>query len=310
MNHVCFTALVFVLHSSVFAQNIIDSKSPLELISADFELADGPAWDGRYSLLIPDVKGQKLYRYLPKTKKLQLMNKTIGRISASYFSHGELYLSDNAEGRIAKLSNGKKVALTEPQGEGKDLARPNDLVVDSGGGVYFTLTRQSRVMYRSANGELSVAVSDINSPNGLTLSPSGKTLYVASYRPKKIWAYDVKPGGKTQNGKVFSTMDDGDAPGADGMTIDRSGNVYCAGAMDVWIWNSKGKLLTKIKCPTRPINCTFGDADMRSLYITGFGGLYRQRMNVYGKPPEPARVKDVRDNNNTENLRSDRSGSR
>ncbi len=71
------------------------------------------------------------------------------------------------------------------------------------------------------------------------------------------------------------------------MTIDRAGNVYCAGATDVWIWSPSGNLLGKINCPTRPINCAFGDSDMRSLYITGFGGLYRQRMNTYGLPPEP-----------------------
>ncbi|MFK7778776.1 MAG: alpha/beta hydrolase fold domain-containing protein, partial [Gimesia sp.] len=74
--------------------------------------------------------------------------------------------------------------------------------------------------------------------------------------------------------------------GADGMTVDRAGNVYCAGPTDIWIWNPDGKLLAKIKTPTRPINCAFGDSDLRSLYITAFGGLYRQRMNAYGCLPE------------------------
>ena len=82
-------------------------------------------------------------------------------------------------------------------------------------------------------------------------------------------------------------MDDGDAKGADGMCIDRAGNVYCAGATAIWIWNPKGELLDKIETPERPINCCFGDQDMRSLYITGFGGLYKQRMHAYGLPPVP-----------------------
>lgn len=263
----------------------VDQSSPLETVATEFGLADGPAWDGSWALYFPDVKGEKLYRYVPKEKKVQVVMKDAGRISASFFSHGTLYLSDNAAGRIARLSNGKKEYLTEAEGSGKKLARPNDLVVDSSGGIYFTLTGQGRVMYRRPDGELIVAVPKVESPNGITMSPDGSILYVAEYRPKNIQAYNIQADGTAINGREFAAMDDGEALGADGMTIDRAGNVYCAGATDVWIWNPSGKLLAKIACPTRPINCAFGDADSRSLYITGFGGLYRQRMNAYGVQP-------------------------
>jgi len=86
-------------------------------------------------------------------------------------------------------------------------------------------------------------------------------------------------------------MDDGTAPGADGMCIDAAGNVYCAGASDVWIWSPKGELLTKLHTPTRPINCAFGDEDLKTLYVTCFSGLYSQRMKVAGHPAVPAASK-------------------
>ncbi len=278
--------LASLLVESGFAGSVVDESSPLETIATEFGLADGPAWDGSSSLYFPDVKGEKLYRYIPKEQKVQVVMENVGRISASYFSHGTLYLSDNAAGRMARLAKGKKEYLTEAEGSGKDLARPNDLVVDSSGGIYFTLTRQGRVMYRRPDGELIVAVPKVESPNGITMSPDGSTLYVAEYRPKKIQAYDIQADGTATNGRELAAMDDGEALGADGMTIDRAGNVYCAGATDIWIWSPSGKLLAKIACPTRPINCAFGDSDSRSLYITGFGGLYRQRMNAYGVQPE------------------------
>lgn len=282
----CIQSLTILLSlpAIVTAQSIVDPDSPLELISDKFELADGPAWNG-WSLDFPDVKAGKLYRYNVRTKKTQVLSADAGRISASYFSHGRLFLSNNGEGRIAEFANGKSTPLTEPEGSGKDLARPNDLVVDVHGGIYWTLTRQGRVMYRAADGKVTTAVEKIATPNGITLSPDGSTLYVAAYVPKEIWKYDVVMPGVTSNGSRLATMDDGDAKGADGMTIDRAGNVYCAGATDIWIWSPSGKLLHKIACPTRPINCTFGDQDLMSLYITGFGGLYRQRMKAYGVPP-------------------------
>lgn len=275
--------------SPLLGQSIIDQDQPLETLATEFGLADGPAWDGWWALYVPDVKGETLYRYTPKQNRLVPILRDAGRISASYFSHGRLYLSDNANGRIAVLADRTKQPLTEADGSGRSPARPNDLVVDVHGGIYYTLTRENRVMYRRPDGRLTVAVPEVVTPNGITLSPDGSTLYVAEYRPKKIRAFSVQPDGTAVDGRLFAAMDDGEALGADGMTIDRAGNVYCAGATDVWIWNPSGNLLGRINCPTRPINCTFGDSDMRSLYITGFGGLYRQRMNTYGLPPEPAR---------------------
>ena len=131
----------------------------------------------------------------------------------------------------------------------------------------------------------------MQTPNGITLSPDGSILYVASFVPKKIWAYSLtpQPGGqlKTGAGRILASMDSGPEKGADGMTTDRAGNIYCAGPGAIWIWDPTGTLLDRIPVPTRPINCTFGDPDMRTLFITGFGGLYRVRMRISGRSPNP-----------------------
>jgi gluconolactonase len=266
----------------------VDRSVPLETIATGFGLCDGPAWDGVGTLYFPDVKGEKLYSFRTNAKEPKVIREAAGRISAAFYNHGRLYLSDNGNGRmLVYLSpEGNLVMTTEP---GMPPARPNDLVVDNQEGIYYTLTKEGQVVYYAfrEGGERRVVVESFDTPNGLILSPDEKTLYVASYAPKKIWAYDVVSPGRVANGRVFATMDDGDAKGADGMTIDRAGNVYCAGASDIWIWSPSGELLDKLACPDRPINCTFGDSDLRSLYITGMGGLLRQRMKISGRAPHP-----------------------
>ncbi len=272
------------------AEPVIDRSEKLQTVREDFGLADGPAWDGRGSLYVPDVKGQSLYRYWPKQKKWVKALPDSGRISASYYSNGRLYLSDNGNSRIAVLKGKEPVSVFSHDPKQKPAARPNDLVVDKQGGIYYTLTGPGEVRYiaalsNSAKEATSIVVGNVKTPNGIILSPDQKTLYVSAYVPKEIWAYPVKSTGKLGPGKRLAIMDDGPEKGADGMSIDRAGNVYCCGAKDVWIWDSKGKLLDKLKTPTRPINCTFGDDDLKSLYITGFGGLYRQKMNSSGCTP-------------------------
>ncbi|PHS01766.1 MAG: hypothetical protein COA78_22440 [Blastopirellula sp.] len=290
MRRFYLSTLVLSLFSAqlLLAIDIVDRNAKLVEISTEFGLADGPAWDGSWALYIPDVKGQKLYRYIPAKKELQVVLPEAGRISATYYAEGKLYLSDNANAAINILKGKQTKLLAKTDTSEKPANRPNDLVVDHQGGVYVTLTKPGQVMYISAKGKTSIAVSDINTPNGITLSPDGKTLYVSSFVPKKVWSYAVDSPGKTSAGKIFSELDSGPEKGADGMTIDRAGNVYCTGPKHVWIWNPSGTLLAKIETPTKPINCAFGGKDMRDLYITCFGGLYMQRMNAYGVPPLPA----------------------
>lgn len=275
---------LYLLASQAFtcaAEPLVSPSAPLETLETDFGLADGPAWDGEGVLYVPDVKGQKLFRWEPAAARRSVALDDAGRISASYYRKGRLYLSDNGESKLSWLAEGRKTPLVD-----LTPAKPNDLVVDAAGGIYCTLTREGQVAYLAPAGGKTIAVEGIETPNGIVLSPDERILYVSAYAPKQVWAYEVASPGKLSAGRLLAKMDDGDVKGADGMTIDRAGNIYCAGATDVWIWSPGGKLLHKIACPTRPINCAFGDADLQSLYITGFGGLYRQRMNTAGVPPQ------------------------
>ena len=271
----------------VFADNSpVDREHPLKSIEGEFQLADGAAWDGRWALYIPDVRGQVLYRYVPKTGKLQVVQKEIGRISATFFQHGRLYLSDNGQQSISCFQNGKKKPVFDFSKLDPKL-KPNDLVLDNAGGIYVTFTPQNQVHYISPTGQHSIAISNIRTPNGITLSPDGRTLYVSSFVPKEIWSYEVLGAGKTGPGKKFATLPESEGRGADGMAIDRAENVYCTGPTGVTIWSPSGKLLDRIVTPSKPINCIFGDSDARTLYISCFDGVYAQRMKIAGKAPHP-----------------------
>ena len=268
-------------------QSPVDPSSKLEKISGEFGLADGAAWDGSWGLYIPDVKGQKLYRYIPQKKQLNAIMKDAGRISATFFQHGRLYLSDNGNQCISFFQKGKKKLVFDFKKVNAKL-RPNDLVLDNEGGIYVTFTPQNQVLYISSDGKHHIAIDGIKTPNGITLSPDGKTLYVSSFVPKEIWKYKVEKPGIVGKGTKFADLPESEGRGADGMAIDRAENVYCTGPTGVTIWSPSGKMLDRISTPSKPINCIFGDQDMRSLYISCFDGLYLQKMTIAGKSPQPA----------------------
>ena len=263
--------------------------APLQHLSSDFKLADGPAWSG-WSLTIPDPFTEKAKRFIPSKDEWQ-PSLSGRRLSGSFYNHGLTYFVDNGKASILRLEANNKLTVVHQEDLKADKTRkPNDLVVDRSGGIYFTLTRAGQVVYVPLGKPAVIVTEDAASANGLILSPDESILYVSEAGPKQVIAYDVKSAGKLGDRRVFAKMENVDPKvkgGADGMTIDRAGNVYCAGPANIWIWAPDGKLLDKIPCSERPVNCTFGGADFRNLYITGFGGLYVQKMRISGVSPQP-----------------------
>src|SRR2546422_7585324 len=77
----------------------------------------------------------------------------------------------------------------------------------------------------------------------------------------------------------------GSEPGiADGMKVDREGNVYCTGPGGIHVIGPDGRLLGRIRIPDHCTNMAWGDADWRSLYITTYTSVFRTRVNEPGVP--------------------------
>ena len=97
-------------------------------------------------------------------------------------------------------------------------------------------------------------------------------------------AYDVRPDGTLENGRVFfdiTTTEPGE-DAWDGIKVDERGNVYAAGPRGIYVLNPAGKLLGVITPPEHVANFAWGDRDNRALYITASTGLYRVRLVIPG----------------------------
>jgi gluconolactonase len=219
---------------------------------------------------------------------------------------------------------GHQVLEMTPQGQvkniladsynGKPLDGPNDLVLDAKGGIYFTdpqFTADPKknqpgrcVYYRSPQGQLIRVIepNEFAMPNGVDLSPDGKTLYVNntyddevwwnvnSDKDQFVWAYNVNDDGTLTNGrafaKLFLTEDVLDrqskTTSADGMAVDQQGNLYVATMAGLQIFNSSGEFVGMIDFPTFPVSVCFGGDDMKTLYVTSYNRIYSIRTKAKG----------------------------
>jgi gluconolactonase len=129
----------------------------------------------------------------------------------------------------------------------------------------------------------------LKGPNGIAFSPDEKYLYVGNWDEarKVVMRYPVKVDGTLGPGTVF--VDLTSEPGEDaidGVKVDRAGNVFVSGPGGIWILSAEGAHLGTIVPQEHPHNLAWGDADGRTLYMTGQTSLYRIRLAVPGiRPP-------------------------
>ena len=231
------------------------------------------------------------------------------------YKNGNLLVCDMLGHRVIEMTTkGQVVKVLADKYDGKSLDGPNDIITDAKGGIYFTdpqFTMEAvkfqpgrAVYYLSPAGKL-IRLLEPNAfamPNGVVLSPDGKTLFinntyddetwypVKSDKKNYIWAYDVNPDGTIKNGRQFAKLfltenvlnRKGKSTSADGMAIDKLGNLYVGTYYGVQIFNSKGEFVGMINVPSFPVSLCFGDKDMKTLYIVSYNWVYKIRTNMEG----------------------------
>lgn len=240
-----------------------------------------------------------LTRIAPEGAFSVFMPKTNGANGLSMDASGKLYATETGK------EPGPRVAVIWPKGQekviadgyqGKPFTRPNDLIVDAKGGVYFTdpatrpakpgdrLPTLSNVYYVKPGGTIVLIDNRMRRPNGIQLSPDGKTLYIADTMIETIIAYDVLPDGSVSNGRVWATYQNTgpEGSGGDGLAVDADGRLYSASITGVQIFGPQGAYLGNVPLRHQPQNLAFGGPGRSYLYVVGRGGVVRIKTLTQG----------------------------
>ena len=219
-----------------------------------------------------------------------------GTIAAA---NGNLLVCDMFGHRVVEIdpASGRVVRVVFDKVGGTPIDGPNDLVMDAKGGLYvtdpqFTPEAKKRqpgkqVYYVAPDGTARVVIGpgEYAMPNGVELSPDGRTLYVnntwAQPGENFVYAYDVADDGSVSNKRQFAKLNltpevlSAAAPAdrfdsrADGTAVDTDGRYYVATNTGVQIFLPNGTYAGTIWVPQYPVSITFGGANNDVLYMVG-----------------------------------------
>ena len=203
---------------------------------------------------------------------------------------GRLVICSAATHSVVRIEKDGTTTTLAHLVNGSPLDRPNDLIINSNGDIYFTdnsrdvTGRAPPAVYLIKEGRMTPIITDLVRPNGITLSPDGNVLYVNDSGPRAVYSYDILPDGTVTNGWLL--MDMGSQlqleGTADGLKTDSLGNIYTTGPGGLWIISPEGKLLGRIRTPERLTNLAFGGPDGRMLFMTGHEMLFYMQVKVPG----------------------------
>src|SRR6202042_1452758 len=153
--------------------------------------------------------------------------------------------------------------------------RANEIVVDGRGNAYVNGAdfefvagappEPGYIKLVTPDGHLRQVADDIQFPNGMVITPDGRTLIISESFAGRLTAFDIDSDGGLSGRRVFA-----DGLGPDGITMDAEGAVWVqTGGFSVVRIAEGGTVLQRIELPEHraPFALMLGGPDRRTLFI-------------------------------------------
>ncbi len=314
--------LVMVLGSAVGAAEpaaVFPRNTQPELLWSEGAFTEGVASSPAGQIFFSDIRSDRPGRVMmfdPQTRETTVYCADSGKSNGLTFdAQGRLIACCGADGgrrAVCEITPEGEVRPLVSEFEGVRLNAPNDLDIHPRGWIYFSdpryggpepieIDHMSVYRFDPAEGSLTRVTRDITKPNGVALSPDGRTLYVAETDN----GFPEVPGAGSGGGKVHMTLnaftvgedgslnarrvlkDFGRETGIDGLTVDVAGRIFAAVRAEsrygIGVFDADGTELAFLTTPEVPTNCGFGrGSDGSTLYITAGKSLYRVPTSTRG----------------------------
>jgi sugar lactone lactonase YvrE len=242
------------------------------LAYGDLAFPEGLRWHAG-ALHLSDIFGGEVLRLAPGRREV------LGQVSGNPSGLGWL-----PDGRLLAVSMLDRAVVEVGGARYAELAAfargsANDMLVTPKGHAYVgefgydyvagEERQAAKLLLVKPDRSVSVAAEDVWFPNGMELTPDGRTLLLAETPAQRITAFTVGPDGSLADRRVWAQLD---AARPDGITLDADGALWLAspGTGELLRVAEGGRVLEHrtLPGPGSPSTCVLGGGDGRELYVS------------------------------------------
>jgi gluconolactonase len=207
---------------------LIGEDEPVRQLGGGFIFTEGPIWHPLDNyLLFSDMPGDVRRKWTPDGGISEVMRPSHKANGMTYDADLNLLACEHATSSVVRFrTDGTREVLCS-HFEGKELNSPNDICVKSDGTIYFTDPSYGRMPHYGIERSLEQGFKGVfmmrpdhrpgdeptlvcdrdmfSQPNGLCFSPCERWMWVNDTEQANIRMFDIAPGGKLTNGRLFAS---------------------------------------------------------------------------------------------------------
>ncbi|MCI1838644.1 MAG: SMP-30/gluconolactonase/LRE family protein [Achromobacter ruhlandii] len=201
-------------------------------------------------------------------------------------ANGTLWVACYDGGVIENISlDGKRLGTIRQARSGERFNRPNDLIPNRRGDLYFTASGErpgeGKVFFLPKASDVAEEVaSGLDNANGIALAPDDHTLYVGESGTDSILQYQTAGDGTLTHPRVFARLDALAPPSSkgrhtpDGVRIGPDGLMYVAlyNGGGYWVLDRTGALLRVRDIPGEHHSNLAVATELPDIYVTALSG--------------------------------------
>jgi hypothetical protein len=284
-----------VVQRRPIASPVVEIGAKVERVRTGFYNISGGAVDPSGNYYFVDAHWQRIYRWLPSTKKLSIVrDNALDPANLAFDKSGNLI--------VTSMAGNGTIYTFKPDAPDSEITLLKSQPVASRPGATFYLPVSDWHINKSA---FTKPAAQFVSPDGTTILPTGQdfldgavsfgikssgqlrsfglapvaaghSAYITNEADQTTWVGTIGADGALSDLKIFAYR------GGESVAVDSRGNVYIA-AGQIYVYDPTGKQIDTINVPERPIQLSFGGKDSRTLFIAARTSLYSVRMNNPGR---------------------------
>jgi sugar lactone lactonase YvrE len=244
------------------------------LVAGGLSWPEAPRWHEGY-LYFSDCHNFRVMRVKPGAGAAEIVAPLEGRPSGmDFFPDGRLLVAGAIDRKLWWVIDGRTELAADLSMHTSGLL--NDMIVDAQGRAWigdtgFNLAaggreRPGTLFSWSPEEGVRRAAENIRFPNGLAITPDGRTLYLAETFASAITAFDLSPDGTLSNRRIHAQLEGR----PDGMCLDADGGLWVA-----LLWNQAfhrigrdGNVTHRLAFEhERTVSCVLGGPERRTLFL-------------------------------------------